>query len=546
MSSIIQRLDKRTGITYVYESTSYWDKEKKQPRSKRVLIGKVDSDTGKIVPTDGRGNRRKERLHNESSVVPVKQGPVPAIRTERVFYGATYLFDQIGEITGVQADLKACFPDNYKQILSISYYLILEDENPLYRFSKWSKLHRHPYGKDISSQRSSEIFQSITEEQKMKFFRLQGERRAEKEYWAYDTTSISSYSETLNQVKYGKNKDHEHLPQINLAILFGEESGLPFYYRKLAGNIPDIKTIRELIRELDVLGYRKAKLSMDRGFCSADNINALYKDHYKFLLGASTTLKYAKDFIGEVGDAKDHFEFYNSDFDLYVFSKTIAWDYEQQRPYKGDTIREDRRMYLHLYYNPEKQVDDAKNFNRRMIQYREEILSGHRVPEHEAQYRKYFEIKETPKRGISVTYRQDKIDAARKRYGFFTLISNEVKDPVTALKLYRMRDVAEKAFWNIKDRLNLRRTLTSSESSLEGKLFVEFVALIYLSYINKKMEEEHLYSKYTMHELLDELDVIECFLEPGKAPIQGEVLMKQEQLYRDLGVKPLLAHPEQQ
>ena len=545
MSSIIRRLDKRTGITYVYESTSYWDKEKKQPRSKRVLIGKIDPDTGEMVPTDGRGNRRKERLKKELSNTAVKQGPVPAIRTERVFYGATYLFDQIGETTGIQADLKACFPDTYKQILSIAYYLILEDQNPLYRFRKWAKLHRHPYGKNISSQRSTELFQSISEEQKMKFFRLQGERRSEKEYWAYDTTSISSYSETLRQVKYGKNKDGEHLPQINLAILFGEDSGLPFYYRKLAGNIPDIKTIHELIRELDVLGYQKVKLAMDRGFCSKDNINALYKDHYKFLLGAPTTLRYAKDFIREVGEKKDHFEYYDSDFDLYVFTKTISWDYEQHRPYKGDTIHEERRMYLHLYYNPEKQVDDAKNFNRRMIRCREEILSGHRSPEHETMYNKYFTIKETPKRGISVTYNQDKIDAAHERYGFFILISNEVKDPLAALKLYRMRDVAEKAFWNYKDRLNLRRTLTSSESALEGKLFVEFVALIYLSYINKKMEDGHLYSKYTMHELLDELDVIECFLEPGKAPIQGEVMMKQEQLYRDLGVKPLLAHPDQ-
>ena len=39
-----------------------------------------------------------------------------------------------------------------------------------------------------------------------------------------------------------------------------------------------------------------------------------------------------------------------------------------------------------------------------------------------------------------------------------------------------------------------------------------------------------------MHELLDELDVIECFVEPGKAPIQGEILKKQEQIYRDPGV----------
>ena len=83
--------------------------------------------------------------------------------------------------------------------------------------------------------------------------------------------------------------------------------------------------------------------------------------------------------------------------------------------------------------------------------------------------------------------------------------------------------------------------MTSSESSLEGKLFVEFVALIYLSYIQKRMDEKGLFSTYTMHELLDELDVIECFMEPGKAPIQGEVLKKQEQIYRDMGVAPLLA-----
>ena len=538
--AIVKQLDKRSGITYVYESTSYWDKEKQQPRSKRKLIGKLDPVSGQVIPTDGRGKRRSQvNLEN-----PARRGPVPVIRTERLFYGATYLFDQIGIVTGVTADLKTCFPATYKQIQSIAYYLILEDQNPLFRFKKWAKLHRHPFGEDIPSQRSTEIFQSVTEEAKMHFFRLQGKRRAEKEFWAYDSTSISSYSEMMKQVKYGKNKDGENLPQINLALLFGEESGLPFYYRKLAGNIPDVKTIRELARELDILGYEKVKLVMDRGYYSAENINTLFKDHMKFLCGTSTALSFAKDYIREIGADKDRYEYYNSDLELYVFSKTISWHYEQERPYKGDTVREDRRLYLHLYFNPDKLSDDGKAFNKRLAGLKEELLSGKRIPEHEKEYRKYFEIRETPKRGISLSYNQDAINAARERYGFFVLISNEVKDPVAALSLYRMRDIVEKAFWNVKERLNLRRTLTSSESSLEGKLFVEFVALIYLSYIKKKMEETGLFAKYTMHELLDELDVIECFTEPGKSPIQGEVLKKQEQLYRDLGVTPLLATPE--
>lgn len=535
--AMVKQLDKRSGITYIYESVSYWDREKKQPRSKRTLIGRLNPTTGEIVPTDGRGKRRAQKEDDPA----VRKGPVPVARTNRLFFGATYLLDQIGEVTGLTADLKTCFPNTYKQIMSIAYYLVLEDQNPLFRFKKWAAIHRHPFGKDIPSQRSTELFQSVTEEAKMHFFRLQGKRRAEKEYWAYDSTSISSRSETLRQVKYGKNKDDDQLPQINLALVFGEESKLPFYYRKLAGNVPDVKTIQELLRELDVLGYEKIKLVMDRGYYSAENINALFKKHLKFLCGTSSALSFAKDFIREIGSRKDHYEYYNSNLELYVFTKTIAWDYEQERPYKGDVVKEERRMYLHLYFNPDKFSDDGKAFNRRLDTLKNELLSGHRVPEHEKDYRKYFEIKETPKKGISLTVKQDAVDAAHERYGFFVLISNEVKDPVTALSLYRMRDVVEKAFWNVKERLNLRRTMTSSESSLEGKLFVEFVALIYLSYIQKKMEEKGLFATYTLHELLDELDVIECFMEPGKAPIQGEILKKQEQIYRDLGVAPLLA-----
>jgi hypothetical protein len=56
----INQYDKRTGTTYVYESESYWDKEKQQPRSRRKLIGKLDEQTGEIIPTDGRGKKRTQ------------------------------------------------------------------------------------------------------------------------------------------------------------------------------------------------------------------------------------------------------------------------------------------------------------------------------------------------------------------------------------------------------------------------------------------------------------------------------------------------------
>ena len=55
---IIYQTDKRTGITYAYENKAYWDKEKQQSRSKRTLIGRLDPQSGEIIPTDGRCRRR--------------------------------------------------------------------------------------------------------------------------------------------------------------------------------------------------------------------------------------------------------------------------------------------------------------------------------------------------------------------------------------------------------------------------------------------------------------------------------------------------------
>ena len=67
---------------------------------------------------------------------------------------------------------------------------------------------------------------------------------------------------------------------------------------------------------------------------------------------------------------------------------------------------------------------------------------------------------------------------------------------------------------------------------------MQFIALIYLSYIKKQMSEKGLYKNYTMQELLDELDVIEAFENPGSALRVGEVTKKQSQLYNTLGVVP--------
>jgi len=529
---IVRQKDKRSGITYAYESVSYWDKEKRQSRSRRRLIGRV-GDNGEIIPTDGRCRR-----DGEYPLRTRRRGPVPVTQIQRSYYGATYLLDTIADSTGVADDLRQCFPDDYRKILSVAYFLILGGSRALMNFRHWAADHLHPHGADLSSQDCSRLFASMTEAQSRSFFRMQGRRRLEKEYWAYDSTSISSYSETLRQVKYGKNKESDHLPQMNLLLLYGERSGLPFCYRRLSGNIPDVKTVNTLVRELDALGYGKVKFVMDRGFYSKDNIDRLYQHHHKFIVAVSTGLSFVKRRIEAVRDTIRDYGSHDAAYGLGVSTATMEWEYAQARPHKGDVLGEKRRMYLHVFYSVQKAAEEELELNDRLDSLREEILAGRRCEAHEAAYARFFEIRDTPKRGLSVTVREDAVREARRGHGFFALVSNEVKEPVAALGIYRGKDVVEKAFGNLKERLNCRRFLTSSEASLNGKLFVEFVALILLAYVHRRMQQKGLYKEYTLEQVLLELDSIQSFCEPGRRPIVGEVLERQRKIYEALGVEP--------
>lgn len=520
MATIVYQTNKK-GITYAYESISFWDKEKKQSRATRKLLGRVNPVTNEIIPT-----------HKKSVIIP-KVKP-----TNRAFFGATYLFDAIGEKLGIIADLMKCFPNYYKHILSIAYYLILEDRNPLSRFPKWAATHKHPFEKNIPSQRSSELFASITENARDDFFRLQGKRRIEKEFWAYDTTSISSYSKCLNQARMGINKDHDKLPQINIALLFGEESNLPFYYRKLPGNITDVMTIKNLLADMDFLGYNKIKLVMDRGFYSETNVNELYRKHMKFLIATKVSLNFVKLELDKVRESIRTWDNYSQKHGLYACSRTINWLYTQERPYKKDVITEERRMYMHIYFNIDKAVSDEKDFNEFLCTLQQEIESNNRYIGHEKQYLKYFDIKTTPVRGTKVTAKENKLIEAKKHFGYFVLLSNTVKDPIEAIDIYRNKDLVEKAFGNLKERLNLDRFSVSSDLSLDGKLFVEFIALIYLSYIQKQMHTKDLFKKYTMYELFDNLDVIECFEQKGRSIRVSEMTKEQIDLFNALEIVP--------
>ena len=78
MGSVYQRVDKRTGNTYAYETTSYRDPETRKVRTHQTYLGRIDPVTGQLIPK-GEGGRRR-RAPSDRAVAAATEAALERIR----------------------------------------------------------------------------------------------------------------------------------------------------------------------------------------------------------------------------------------------------------------------------------------------------------------------------------------------------------------------------------------------------------------------------------------------------------------------------------
>ena len=316
--------NKATGVTYVYECVSFWDKAKKKPGSKRTCIGKLDITTGELIPS--------KRLH--SPVKPMQQGQTATVKS----VGAVQLLEDICCKLQVDKIIKETFPESWELILSLAYFQTME-KKPLSKIEHWTEVHAHPYGQFIDHRRVSELLPLITEDKQLFFFKQWAKLRMQEECLAYDITSISSYSQLNNMVRPGYNRDEESLSQINLAMLFGEQSQLPVYFRTLPGSTRDVSTLKHFLQTASFLQMKRPHIITDKGFFSHANIKDLLANKMHFTVAVPFTCNFAKEQVAAVRDTiTDHTNFLQAKGqNMFCYSQMTKW--------------EGKRMYSHVYYN---------------------------------------------------------------------------------------------------------------------------------------------------------------------------------------------------
>lgn len=485
---------------YIYYATAVYRNEKGQPTCDRVSIGRFDEESGMLIP-----NRSYYEVYLKQSA-PVTAG-FQSCGTYDAFRG-------ICNKLGLTKLVKRYFPEHWEEMLTVAQYM-LSQGNVMYYLKDYVEGHKTALSDGIDDAAISRMFSELREEDRMLFFREWLKTKKAKEYVAYDVTSVSSYSKHIEDLEWGYNRDKEKLPQINMGMYYGEESGLPLYYRIYPGSISDKAHLKYMVSGNPLIDNSKTRFLMDRGFYSAENLRYLTEEGCRFIIALPGSLKYCTDLIKKHRDEIiNHSE--------YRLGKGLPYGKAYETTELGI------RMKVHLFYDPEKAALESEALYELVERQENDLSQMEEPPEKKLHYDKYFYINRSKDGKLGYIRNFKAIDEQLAKCGFFLIAETDFrKTTAEILELYRRRDVIEKSFDDLKNELDMKRLRCHNEETAQGKMFVAFLSLIVRSYMLKQLRPLMQQNDYPFRKILLELDKIHSFsMSPNAKPTPTNPLTK--------------------
>lgn len=115
----------------------------------------------------------------------------------------------------------------------------------------------------------------------------------------------------------------------------------------------------------------------------------------------------------------------------------------------------------------------------------------------------------------------------------------EIIPPVkTIVGQSTQEDVVEKCFDDLKNQLDMKCLRMHSSATVDGRLFIQFIALIYISALRKEMRTSGLIERYTVRELLQEMETLTKIKYSGKyGHILSEITKPQREILKGLNIE---------
>lgn len=488
------KVPQKNGDIYLIERVIVYDEKKKYNRvlSSR-LIAKIPKDEFTPVPT--RPKRGKP---------PVMDTKVGILSASRVRVGMMDIIAHIGDVSGIDSAIYAATDRGTAQkIISLARYLLATGGQTLPGILTWQFNHPLPYEHGLSEGIYHELFSCVGRDESLvqNFFASRVRGLSEKDAIAYDSTTISTWSEGQIEARYGFNKAGDGLRTIKFLSLYSINTRQPLAYTKLPGNLPDVVTVKNAITQMNALGMKTTELVTDNGYYSQQNLSELLQAGFDFLTLVKTSLVWVRSEIDRhMEESSGIITACPFDTSTHGVTVMLMRDFQKVRKYGGkatgkkagevETFR--RRIYLHLFFNPMRKAEDKVAFESELIDIKGLLESGKQVEElSEPAQKKAAKYLRVSRRGgrVSVSFDEEACAEANKYHGFFALVANKEKDTFEALAKYRKRNTIEAFFRGGKQMADGLRTRVWDADTLRGRMFVQFVAMCYYEFLSERLRQ---------------------------------------------------------
>ena len=393
--------------------------------------------------------------------------------------GEKLIIDKVIKDCGIRPLLRKAFSDSdAEKILSLAFYIVATGE-PLSSSEAWLD-DRGLTG--IPDSTIADLLPRLSLDKAAGFLQMWMDRKCQKQTLCYDITSVSSYSRSNQYVEYGYNRDREKLAQINLAMLSSKESGTPVWFTPLNGSMNDSKTLKQMVGRLKKMDIKPFAFIMDRGFYSDSNLQFVADEGIKFIIPVPDSIRWAQKLIVD----KKAEMFLNADGYITKDNSKIMQSITVFVPQKDGS-----RYWLHIYFDPDMRDASEQYFYSRYSQCMQEMQQGEVPEEHEEFCREFFKYGYNTKNGRKVIpIKSFQEYFAENNFGYWCIYTNAEKDAKKALDCYRTRNSIEVLFDDLKNSLDGSRLRVHGSASMEGRLFIQFIALILLTEIRKVIKEK--------------------------------------------------------
>lgn len=436
---------------YLYRSTTVWSKEEHKRKKVSRYIGKLTED----------GLVEGERTKNYA-------------RTVYDYGNARLLLDLSSELI---PPLRQAFPDEWLEMLAMGIVRTLRPMPLKVMKDAWERLYLcEELSPSLSPNTLSEKLRQVGSdwESQRAFFAalITGSKQL-----VFDLSCVFSRSENLRLAEKGHNADHMYLKQINFALFFSLDKGMPVMLRPLPGSVKEFKSIKLLLDEWE---FGSAVLVADRGLASYALPSLLRERKMRFVV-----------------PLKRNFKVIDYDMELrgcFVYrDRGINWG---RRRVKGN--------YLYLFEDVRLRAEEETTFI-------EMISEGKRE-------------------------RRD-LDEERKRFGRIAILSNIDEDGEQIYLLYKERGEIEVAFDAMKNELEEDKTYLSDDDAVRGHFFVTFISLYLYFRILELLRGAELIGKVSVNELLFNLSKVSLVHHTDGTRRLTEIPAKVERVEKDLGLK---------